>query len=158
MNRFDARLDNASWTFRREGDASIVSVVRRMDYSANIGAGGVIEFPLAVGIWAGDWRSGALSVKYSARTAWAVGASVDVIVQNIAIEPEEPQTTFVEASAIPVAVSSWLQATAGTNRLETVALTTPIGPQLRVVLRASQAASPGIIGVTVTVDLIGRTN
>ncbi len=85
-------------------------------------------------------------------------AKVDVIVQNMAIIPEEPQTTFIEATNV-VATSSWLQATAGTNRLETVPFTLPLGPQLRVILRISGApAAPGIVGVTLTVDLVGRTS
>ncbi len=158
MNRFDIRSGTSSWTVRREGSAYLVNVASRTDYSADLAAGKSVDFPLAVGVWSADWVSGALSVKYSARTAWATSSRVDVIVQNMAIIPEEPQTTFIEATNI-VATSSWLQATAGNNRLETVAFAPPLGPQLRVILRISApAAAAGIIGVTLTVDLVGRTS
>ncbi len=73
-----------------------------------------------------------------------------------AIIPDEPQTTFLEATNL--ATSTWTQGGTATNKLDTVAFSGAIGPQLRVTLRATNAHTTNqVVGVTLSVDLVGRT-
>lgn len=157
MNRIDRFPGSPSWTVRREGSAYYVNVLARTEFLPDLATTKTVDFPLATGIWSADWQSAVLSVKYSSRTSWtASGTKVEVFVTNCAVIPEEPQTTFLETTNL--ATSSWTQAQAGTNKLETVTFSGAIGPQLRVTLRATNAHTGSqVVGVTLTVDLVGRT-
>ena len=103
-----------------------------------------------------EWESGLIIVRMHAKASWSGTAAAQVLVQNVQIPPEEPQTLFVVTA--PIATVPIANGDAA-PKVYTYALSSPIGPAVRVLFRWQQGTSPGAGPQTISIsaDLVGRT-
>lgn len=162
---FDQRAGRVAATFgaaqsngagaRRGSNAAYVEVIPKTDFQlAGATGAGVFELlPLAVGIDSTDWVSAILEVRVHTKSSWTGTQTLAVVVDNIALVPEEPQTLFV-ATASPASLDITSLAAGGFNVAQ---LTTPIGSLLRVALKLTTTAAPSSINaIALSVNLVGR--
>ncbi|MFO0616878.1 MAG: hypothetical protein U0414_30060 [Polyangiaceae bacterium] len=131
----------------------VVRVISRMKYSLQGAAGVTQSIPLAVGIDTSRWRSGSLVVRLYSQTSWPAGSIVSVATDNVLVDEDSPNLTFVGEPRTSQTISA-----ATPPALYVKALAQPIGPQLRVVLDSHLAVAVGLQEFELAVDLIGRFN
>lgn len=144
----------------RAGNMFVVPVIAKTDFSFDGRSGsGNMDTVLAQGIDASAWVSGILAVRVFAKNTWgSASARLDIIVQNVQIEPDQPDIVFVSPSSTLVADQPFADSGVTVPSLNVLQLVGPIGPQLRVVARWNQGANAGTGAQTMTlaVDLFGR--
>lgn len=142
------------------GDGYLIPVIPKSDFSFDARAGGATQdLPLAVGIDSSSWVSGVLVVRLHARNSWSGTTTLNVIVDNIQLVPEEPDVVFVSSAVTPVATTGATPINGLTTvpSLILVPFTTPIGSLLRVRLNYQcTAQQTGANTIALGVDLIGR--
>ena len=134
----------------------LVQVIPETDYSFD----GRINAIQEVGIGAAyidsvDWATGVLAVRLHTKPAWTGTGQVKVLVRNAMYAPEEPHTLFVVTTAI--ATVTILNGDAA-PQLYVQALSTPIAPMVKVILRWEQGATApsSPCAFSIGVDLVGR--
>ena len=131
-----------------------VEVVRMQSFAFDGRLGELQEWPVAVGIDTATWASAVLVVIVHQINAWASDATLDVAVDTIALDPQDPKQVFAGTTVASVALST--STPAGTSHLASFA--PPWGNQIRVVLRPLQRAveATGEQRCTLTIRLLGR--
>ncbi len=138
-------------------DEWCVPVIAKTDFSFDGRASGSIQsVVLAAGISTINWVSGVLVARLHAKGTFSATALADILVENISIVPEEPQTIFADTVS-PLATVSYAAGTTAPN-LGVVPFVGAIGPMVRVRLVFDQKATAAAAAQTfsISVDLIGR--
>jgi hypothetical protein len=157
---FDNRMGRVPATYGfdvgRGGNGYLVPVIPKTDFSFDGRINTDQDVPIAVGIDSSAWVSGVILVRVHSRGGtWPTGASLNVLVQNIMLVPEEPDLVFINTTSL---LTTAIAITNSTNAgaLFVSSLTT-MGPQLRVLLRFSQGPNAGAAQtISIGVDLVGR--
>lgn len=158
MNRlsWDNRVGRAVATYGADlgarGNGYLVPIIPKTDFLFDGKTGQSQTIPLAVGIDASAWVSGALIVRVHARaTSWS-SATLAVNVENILLVPEEPDVVFAASAAVASATNIQSLSAGG---LSVVAFSAPIGPMLRVRIVQANSANENN-SISIGVDLVGR--
>lgn len=141
------------------GNANLVPVIPKTDFSFDGRSSTLQDVPLATGIDSSSWVSAVLAVRIHAKGTFSATGKAVIMVQNIMLVPEEPDVVYVAPTDLTggnLTISSAAADAAGV--LKVLALTGPIGPMLRVLLRFDQGATAAGAAQTFTmsVDLVGR--
>ena len=143
-----------------------ILIIDKTDFSfdgrAGAGGGGVQSVPLAIGIDSSLWASGALIVRMHTHGSWPAGGggstgSATVVVENIALVPEDPSVVF--QAATPIATSTAIVTGTVAPFLDVQQLTgAPIGPLLQVRLNFAQGTNNagGAHTFSISVEFVGR--
>lgn len=159
---FDQRAGRVAATFggqtmgaaRRTGNADYVDIIPKTDFQlAGATGAGVFELmPLAVGVDSTDWVSGVIEVRVHTKGTWTGTQTLAVLVDNIALVPEEPQTLFVANNVVTLDITSL-----AAGGFSVAALVAPIGSLLRVSLKLTTTVAPTAINaIALSVNLVGR--
>jgi hypothetical protein len=137
-------------------DEWCVSVIGKTDFSFDGRASGSVQsVVLAAGIPTVDWVSGVLVARLHTRGTFSASARATILVENISIVPEEPQTIFADTAA-PLASVQYVAGTLAPN-LGVVAFVGAIGPMVQVRLIFDQQGTAAAAQTfSISVDLIGR--
>ena len=135
-------------------NGSFVRVIPKTSFSFDGRASTTQEIPLTAPFWTRDWSSGVVSVRLHDKANFTGTASAQVVVQNAVLVPDEPQTIYAADLGTGITIASGDAA----PKLYTAAISSPIGPMLRLVLRWIQgtAASTTLQTMAISVDVLGR--
>jgi hypothetical protein len=138
----------------------LVQVIPKRDFSfdGRAASGVVQDAPLAEGIDAAGFASGALVVRLHAKNTWASTALVEIIVQSMSPAAEEPQTLFVKTDTAVATATIRQSDSPAVPGLYVVNFASPIAGALRVLLRFTQGTTAATAAQTFSlgVDLVGR--
>ena len=87
-----------------------------------------------------DYAGGALVVNLYRKTTWTTGAFIKIRVENISLDPWEPQTLFV--SSFPLVAEVQISATDSYPALLIAELTSPLSSHLRVQIHYNGQTDP----------------
>lgn len=160
----DADADAPELAVDFDRNEVVVPVVRRETFAFDgRGSGTTQTMVLANGVDATWWRSGRLLVLGHTKNAWLTGGggpttgSLQVVVDNISITEDAPETTFVGnrlGASTPIVATSTLPLYLVSS------LAPPFAGQLRVSLSFTQGATAAVAAQTValSVYLLGRAS
>lgn len=153
--RFDVRRGGGGVDPDVDLGGSYVRVCPRTTFSFDGRATTTQDLPLSSPFLTKDWVSGVVSVRLHSKPAWSSAtSSALVVVQNAVQVPDEPNTIYAaDLTTVTIANAD------AAPKLYTQAISAPIGPSLRVVLRWQQgsAASSSASELTISVDVLGRS-
>jgi hypothetical protein len=131
-----------------------VEVVRMQSFSFDTRSAQSQDWPIAVGIDATTWSAAVLVVLVHQINAWASDTQLDVIVDSIALDPDDPKHVIGGPTIASVALTP--STLAGTSQVASFA--PPWGNQLRVALRPFQRSIEATSEqrCTLTIVLVGR--
>ncbi len=116
--------------------------------------GSVQTVPLTPPMSTEGWVTGVLSIRLHQLTYGSATCKATVVVQNAIQTPDDPSIIYA-ADLLRVDIVNGDVA----PKLYTSALSTPIGPMLRIVLEFTQGATATAAStISISVDLVGRTS
>ena len=100
-----------------------------------------------------DWHAGVLVVRLHAKTTWATGTVISVIVRRTSQAEDDPSVLFVSSVIASVDIPS----TATAPRPFFKVFSAPIPSEVSVAVRITQPATAGVAAADLAIELVGRT-
>jgi carbon monoxide dehydrogenase subunit G len=163
MNRlgWTQNVGRTQATFGTRGDGSLyVPIIQKTQFDSVVSAAATVTntIPLAQGIDTSDWVSAILSVRFHIKISVIAASTFKVAVQNIYLDPNEPDIVYVGAGGAAAEITSvTIMAADAAPNLYTASFSGPIGPMVRVVLTTTSTAL-GTNSIAISADLVGRTS
>ncbi len=99
------------------------------------------------------WLTGVLVVRLQAKTSWATGTTLTVLVRRASVVEEAPGTLFTGGTL----TFADILATATAPRLYVSAFNMPVAAMASVTVRLTQPATASATGADLGIELLGRT-
>lgn len=130
-----------------------VVVHPRLRVSFNAAPSTTQEIILERAIDTRGWLTGVLVVRLQAKTSWATGTALTVLVRRASVVEEAPGTLFTGGTL----TFADILATATAPRLYVSAFNMPVAAMASVTVRLTQPATASATGADLGIELIGRT-